>query len=423
MTLTEVLKVKLSDNDLSRESSPTHVYRSRISSNSKSLQEKDTKTALDRINKSISRSTTRIKKDTGKLRRKKLQQSLLRTTSTLQVKDGVSSYKKDFGYDLYTIDTEEIPAPMRQPEMQTMAADEVSDDCVILFDLETTCTGSHAEIMQIAAMKGDQRFNKYVLPTGNISTAAADKTGLNVQTTVQGSRILVHNGRRVAAGSIQSVLSEFISWLRSIQGTNITNGSKVILCGHNVRVFGMHAIISEAERCHLTQDLQAVVGGFMDTLPSLRQFLPGRDSYSQANLYKDIVNEECEGHSLVEDVSALAELVTVSGIPLEVLAQHTVTFLTAVERVRYLNEKNTRLKTLKGRLSTLSSATLNKIACSGLQYSHLKLVFRRGGEAALKHLLSEPISGTRTVRVSKDKQVHNQIIGHFHEVLTQSSEV
>ncbi|XP_072035542.1 uncharacterized protein, partial [Amphiura filiformis] len=341
------------------------------------------------------RSTTRSKDRNTKLRRKQLQQDRLRATSTFEVREGVT-YKKDCGYDLDNIDTEEIPAPVRQPEMRAITADQVSDDRVILFDLETTCTGSNAEITQIAAMKGDQRFNKYVLPTGNISTIASDITGLSVETTMQGSRILVHNGRRVAAEPIHSVLTEFISWLRSIQGANMTIGSKVILCGHNVRVFDMRVIVSEAERCHLTQDLQTVVGGFMDTLPSFRQFLTGRESYSQTNLYRDIVKKEYEAHDAAEDVIALEELLTVSGIPLDVLAQHTVTFHTAVERIRYLNEKNARLKTLKGRLSTLSCNMLNKIAGSGLQYSHLKLAFRRGGETALKQLLSEPIAGTRS---------------------------
>ena len=77
--------------------------------------------------------------------------------------------------------------------------------------------GMYAEITQIAAVtyQSDQHFSKYVMPRGNISTKAADITGLTVERTMQGTRILVHNGRREP---IQSVLPEFIAWLKSMKG-------------------------------------------------------------------------------------------------------------------------------------------------------------------------------------------------------------
>ena len=192
-------------------------------------------------------------------------------------------------------------------------------------------------------------------------------------------------------------------------------GSNIILCGHNVHAFDMRILICEAERCNLTSELQTFVCGFMDTLPSFRQFSSERDSYSQTNLYRDFVEKDYEAHDAVEDVKALAELLTVSGIPLSILTQHTATFSTAVERVRFLKQKNVRLATLRVPLAALSANMLNKIAGSGLKYSHLKLAFRRGGEAALRDLLTEPIPGTRTARVSKDKRILDKIIDHFRQ--------
>ena len=56
------------------------------------------------------------------------------------------------------------------------------------------------------------------MPRGNISTKAADITGLTVERTMEGTGIEVHNGRRVVAEPIQSVLPEFITWLKSMQG-------------------------------------------------------------------------------------------------------------------------------------------------------------------------------------------------------------
>ena len=71
-----------------------------------------------------------------------------------------------------------------------------------------------------------------------------------------------------------------------------TVGSNIILSGHNMCSFNMRVLNAEAELYHLTEDLQTVVAGFMDTLPSFRQFPSGRNNYKQANLYRDIVNKE-----------------------------------------------------------------------------------------------------------------------------------
>lgn len=61
-------------------------------------------------------------------------------------------------------------------------------------------TGTYAEITQISALKykGDHQenhqFSKYVMPKGQISTTASDITGLTVERTVQGTRIMLHTG-------------------------------------------------------------------------------------------------------------------------------------------------------------------------------------------------------------------------------------
>ena len=71
-----------------------------------------------------------------------------------------------------------------------------------------------------------------------------------------------------------------------------TVGSNIIHSGHNTRSFNMRVLNAKAELYHLNEDLQTVVAGLMDTLPSFRQFPSGRDSYKQAYLYRDIVNKE-----------------------------------------------------------------------------------------------------------------------------------
>ena len=52
------------------------------------------------------------------------------------------------------------------------------------------------------------------------------------------------------------------------------------------------------------------VVGFADSLPALKELLPGRQSYKLAELYsEELQNEDFEAHHALADVSALGRLI------------------------------------------------------------------------------------------------------------------
>ena len=97
-----------------------------------------------------------------------------------------TTYATDCGLLESTLDTQEIPAAMSQPENLLISSTEFACANFVIFYLETTDLAKDGEITQIAASAtdGEQIFEQFVVPMKNISPGASKVTGLYIHTAM-----------------------------------------------------------------------------------------------------------------------------------------------------------------------------------------------------------------------------------------------
>jgi hypothetical protein len=98
-------------------------------------------------------------------------------------------------------DITEIPKPTAKPELKRLEANE---NCSHVFcDLETTGLNKNCDITQIAAVAGEDSFDRYILPTQPISAGATQATGLSVI-----NNVLCYKGKPVHSVSLQIAMEK-----------------------------------------------------------------------------------------------------------------------------------------------------------------------------------------------------------------------
>ncbi|XP_062598207.1 uncharacterized protein LOC134259622 [Saccostrea cucullata] len=184
----------------------------------------------------------------------------------------------------------EIPPPLTKPIPTPIAA---GQHTFVYFDLETTGLDKDCEVTQIGACTDDKTFSQYVTPpTKPISASATAVTGLTIR-----DNIMYKNGHQVHSKTTEEAFQSFIDWMR--QFTNI------ILDAHNA-VFDSRVIVRLFHSAGLCASDFFI--GFTDTLPLCREFIPGRKSYKQTDLAKDICSRHYDAHDALSDAQTLQEL-------------------------------------------------------------------------------------------------------------------
>ncbi|WAR27259.1 hypothetical protein MAR_012963, partial [Mya arenaria] len=174
------------------------------------------------------RKRQKMYKSSINAKRRRLELKFERSTKAKsdEIKEG-TSYESFCGFDSYDLDILDIP------DMITKATDgmEKKNINIVLFDLETTCLGKNAEILQLAAKSDDTSFSCYFLPDGDIDPKASNVNSLTVKRDINGNRYLCKNGRDMHAGTIGDGLRDFLGWLSSLDKENI------VLAAHNGKSF------------------------------------------------------------------------------------------------------------------------------------------------------------------------------------------
>lgn len=287
-------------------------------------------------------------------------------------------------------DITEIPKPTAKPELKRLEANE---NCSHVFcDLETTGLNKNCDITQIAAVAGEDSFDRYILPTQPISAGATQATGLSVI-----NNVLCYKGMPVHSVSLQIAMEDFLVWLQSRK--------PCLLIGHNFRVFDFPRLTRSLELCQLLPSFESCVLGFVDTLPLCKEVYPGLERYTQEHLVQNVMNAQYGAHNALEDVKSLQKLVTFSKLDTDKLFAHSTSVNSAIDTYMFEKKGDVNLITFSSMLQhkVISKQMALKMSRSGLSLGHLRLAVDRGGRDGLYHLFTEKVNGK--VRVTSANRI------------------
>ena len=142
------------------------------------------------------------------------------------------------------------------------------------WDLETTGLDADAEIVQLAAASGDQKFATYILPSSHISPRATEVTGLSSQ-IVNGNRCLMKARITLEMALLALVADKFVSWLVSLSAESL------VMVGQNTLTFDCRVLFPQFLSCGTLDRLLSIVSGFADTLPMFKTVYPDQPRYTQ----------------------------------------------------------------------------------------------------------------------------------------------
>ena len=153
--------------------------------------------------------------------------------------------------------------------------------------------------------------------------------------------------------------------------------------------------------------------GLMDTLTLFRKTYPGRRTYKQEDLARDVLNITYNAHNAEDDVTALSALLSHSCSLIALPDMMKYTFSPRAIYFNWLSSKE-KAKNL-GSLQTLVAcgvcklATAENIACSGLNLNSLRKIFLRQGEDGLYNTFTCKNSEGQP-RVTNTKRVLEAVI-------------
>lgn len=291
---------------------------------------------------------------------------------------------------LNEVDIEQLPDPIPHGEFKKVHMSQ-GEPTIITFDLETTdlIHGHHyPHITQIAAFSPtyDQSFNRYVLPKEPISFGAQRVTGLSIV-----DNKLYHNGNELPSVDIHQALHSFCSWLKKFDNA--------ILVAHCGKRFDFPILVSAANAIGLIEQYLICVQGCVDSLALFKKVFPGRKTYAQEVLVRDILKLSYGAHNALEDVKALGSL-TVNACK-HLTTSNILDFsfsLKSVFHAQMFNDaKAKNIQSLNELVvrGVCKPFMAEKIAGSGLNIHHLRQIFERKGEDGLRN--------TFTVRNSEGK--------------------
>jgi hypothetical protein len=120
--------------------------------------------------------------------------------------------------------------------------------------------GFDSEIVQLAAKRDNDEFNRYILQK---KTYSSQVTGLYIT----GAK-LYYKGQQLATYPKDDVLKNCIQWLPN----------HALLTAHNCKSFDSMIIVSHIEGSNMMEDFKVEVSGFSDTLQLFKQLYPKRQT-------------------------------------------------------------------------------------------------------------------------------------------------
>ena len=356
-----------------------------------------------------------------KIRRKMRKMKQKQKEESSKVKEGVTYESQVSAPGCEDHNVEEIPDPIVIEPKQVSPTNVAK----VLFDVETTGFSNTDQIIQIAALHGNDKFAVYVTPTKKISKFAAKVTGL---VTVGGT--LMRKGKDDSLEPLSSIqlseaLTQFMDFLQST-----CKGKKCLLVAHNApfdQRHVMNALLADSDANKVTRFGDLVLG-FADTLEIYKKMFPelkpksGGSGHTQESLVKHVLSKSYNAHDALADVETLQDLIKqtkLSDAQLFENSKSTKHYIQDKVDLQQNEDKNlpSLMSLVKCTPRVLTLPMAKKVARSGLNYSHVELAITRGPDKyeAIKALFGDETSGT--VRVTKKADVIRAVVDHFENAL------
>lgn len=268
---------------------------------------------------------------------------------------------------------------------------------VFLFSARTS------SIIQMAAVRGREKFSCYVMPKKPISRKASELTYMRV---CKGK--MYHNRKLVKTVCLSNALHQFTAFLsRTLNNT---------LIGHNIHTYDCPVLMYALESCDqiITQQLMTHVGGFLDTRKLFRVIYPGLQSYSQESLVRSITCENYSAHNALDDVVALRKLVCFVDVDDEARKKASFTVEEVMDSHRRCKQVKLNFPSLKTMVdnSTITVNVAKSIAGNGVSYRNLLGVYRRNGRQGIEDVFTEVCKSTR-VQGTRSNKVINSVCNYL----------
>ena len=328
-----------------------------------------------------------------------------------------------------------IPSSGVRPVLNEISFDPQKTYRFVVFDIETASTARTTELLQLSAITEDEKatFSEYIIPTNPISSTATAIHKITVGIS-GGQRQLYKDGKQISAITLQTCLTHFVQFLKTIY--NLKPVDHVVLIGHNSFVFDTPRLLRNGG-CRFSNQLQEIKVLFSDSLPVLKfiRSHPNNVLKSSPNnklgcVYKALFNGEFPAHDALEDVKALRRILFSS--PLKASAETIVnngkTSLPneALQQSTFLERRQEVVETYSGNLylpnGSLKLTTIQKLADAGLAFSTLKEMYQKFGINGLYGILALPPSTrnstrqqTKSPRISSNKRIISSVLKYFHE--------
>ena len=210
---------------------------------------------------------------------------------------------------------------------------------------------------------------------------------------------MYHHNKEVFPVPIKTGLTNFLNFL------NLNKRGVCVVTGHNIISYDVPVLVNAFRNCCLVNLFLENVQGICDTLPVFKVTNPGLTSYSQVNLYNQVIGESYQAHDSLQDAMALKRLLVHLNPDVNTKLCHTYSLESAIKRIEYSEMGTNLMSTLVPLVDSksISKGIAHKIAFSGLSFIHIKLAFDTNGRQGVEDVLTEDFQGK--ARVTRSRKI------------------
>ena len=153
------------------------------------------------------------------------------------------------------------------------------------------------------------------------------------------------------------------------------------------------------------------MSGLIDSLPVFKKVNPDQSSYKQEDLVFSLLQTTYGAHNAVEDVMSLRQIVSFTKLSASEITKCSFSPKVVRNSILFNREKGKNIRSLDVLVSSgvCKAATAENIAGSGLNLSHLKIIYNREGEDGLLNTFTVKNSEGQP-RVTNTKRVLETVI-------------